>query len=165
MVAIYSSSRILIRQFSASEEQLFCRFFDDEDVMRYLPAYSTAEFQHVFQKALQDYKTGPFGRWGIWDQESGRYVGNCLLRELAEDNSFLEIGYSIAKEYWGRGIGSELANAVVDYAFSNTATTKLAALTDPANIGSQRVLEKVGFHRDGNIERHGANLYFFSRER
>lgn len=165
MTTIYSSSRILIRQFSPLEESLFCQFFDDEDVMRYLPSFPRAEYQHFFQKALQDYKDGPFGRWGIWDQENGNYVGNCLLRQLAEDNSYLEIGYSIAKAYWGRGIGGELAKAIVNYAFSNTYATKLAALTDPANVGSQRVLEKAGFHRDGNMERHGSDLYFFRQEK
>lgn len=165
MLVIYSGSRFLIRQFHPSEENIFCSFFDDAEVMRFLPLLSDEEYKKLFTAAFEDYQKGAMGRWGIFDINNGNYIGNCLLRTLVEDPSCLEIGYSIGKDYWGKGIGSEIAKALVDYAFSHTDTNELTALTDAGNIGSQRVLEKVGFHRNGNIQRRGADLYFFSLAR
>ncbi|UKT63047.1 GNAT family N-acetyltransferase [Pedobacter mucosus] len=161
MTIIFLGPKFLIRQFQLSEEKIFCSFFDDEEVMRYLPLRTNEEYKKLFKAALGDYKEGPLGRWGIFDLNNGDYIGNCLLRKLAENPVCLEIGYSIGKVYWGKGIGSEVAKAIVDYAFSHTDTNELVALTEAENIGSQRILEKVGFHRNSNIQREGVDLYLF----
>ncbi|KLT65471.1 GNAT family N-acetyltransferase [Pedobacter sp. BMA] len=165
MSVIYSSPTIVIKQFAKSEESLFCDFFNDPEVMRYLPAFSISDYKALFAKVFDDYEHGPFGRWGVFDATTGFCIGNCLLRVFEEDSSAYEIGYSIARAYWGKGIGSEIAAALVAYTFSHTETGDLTALTHPDNIGSQRVLEKAGFVRTGNIVRRGADLYFFVLKR
>ena len=165
MSVIYSSPTIVIKQFAKSDESLFCDFFNDPEVMRYLPAFNAEDYKTLFAKTFVDYENGPFGRWGVFDAITGDCIGNCLLRIFEEDHSAYEIGYSIAKAYWGKGIGSEIAAALVDYAFAHTEEGDITALTHPDNIGSQRVLEKAGFVREGNIVRRGADLYFFVLKR
>lgn len=165
MSVIYSSPTIVIKQFVRSDEALFCDFFNDPEVMRYLPAFNASDYKALFAKTFDDYARGPFGRWGVFDASTGDCIGNCLLRTLEEDPSAYEIGYSIGKAYWGKGIGSEIASALVNYTLSHTERGDLTALTHPDNIGSQRVLEKAGFVRKGNLERRGADLYFFVLKR
>jgi len=162
---MYLSTTIVIKRFRPSDEQLFCDFFDDPEVIRYLPANSKKDYKTLFHKTFEDYQKGFMGRWGVYDTANGDFIGNCVLRILAEDESAMEIGYSIGKKYWGMGLGSEIVSALVKYTFSNTQHGDLTALTHPDNIASQKVLEKAGFVRNGNIERHGNALYLFRLER
>jgi ribosomal-protein-alanine N-acetyltransferase len=161
MDVIYSSSRILIRQYIPAEEELFYHFFDDPEVTRYIPNLSVEEYKKLFAKTFEDYAIGDLGRWGVFDPNTGENIGNCLLRVLAEDSTAFEIGYSIARKFWGKGIASEIASALIDYAFSHFTTGDLTALTHPENMASQNVLLKAGFVRDGNLVSLGQDLYLF----
>jgi len=162
MLKIYSSGKIEIRQFNSNDGEQFCRFFDDEEVTRYLPKLTKQEYLRLFTDSLQDYQNGFFGRWGIFDVKNDAFIGNCLLRLLEEDPEKLEIGYSIKTAYWGKGIGSEIALALVNYAFKNTAYITVSALTEIDNLGSQKVLLKTGFERQDNILRRDHELAFFT---
>lgn len=165
MVIIYSSSRIIIKAFLSSQEELFSSFFDDADVARYLPSYNKDEYKKLFEKIFEDYEKGPLGRWGVFHPNTDEYIGNCLIRIFQEDKNALEIGYSIGKKYWGKGLGSEIATAMVEYAFSKTEIMHLAAVTVPENVGSQKVLEKAGFAHDSSINRTGTDLYLYKLQR
>jgi len=73
----------------------------------------------------------------------------------------MEIGYSLGKAYWGRGIGTEVAKALTLYGFAKTTTDEIVALTDLQNEGSQKVLRKSGFEQSQNINRKGVELNYF----
>ncbi|KAH7137983.1 acyl-CoA N-acyltransferase [Dendryphion nanum] len=73
-----------------------------------------------------------------------------------------EVGYWIAEEYWGRGIATEALEALVRYAFENDQYKRLGAGVFAGNDASIRVLEKVGFKKEGvlreHIEKHGETM-------
>lgn len=161
MSIIYQSKRIVIREFLAAEQSIFCSFFDDEDVMQYLPRLQKTEYKNLFDAALNDYSLGPFGRWGIFETVNGNFIGNCLLRPFLEIPGQIEIGYSLSKLFWGRGIATEVAKALTAYGFAKTNTTEIVALTDFKNLGSQNVLKKSGFVQLENIIRRGVELNYF----
>ena len=80
-----------------------------------------------------------------WD---GRMVGRVMV-DVDRVNEVGTLGYGVAREFWGHGIASEAARAVVDYVFSVLEMEKLAARVDPRNVASVRVLEKLGMQREG----------------
>ncbi|MFW0718038.1 GNAT family N-acetyltransferase [Pedobacter sp. N23S346] len=161
MSIIYQSNRIVIREFLPSEESLFCCFFEDKEVTQYLPQLHKDDYRYLFGLALKDYKHGPFGRWGIFDTENSNFIGNCLLRPFVEIPGQMEIGYSLDKSYWGRGIGTEVAKALICYGFAKTDSNEIVALTDIRNRGSQKVLQNSGFEQLENILRKGVELNYF----
>ncbi|MFD2287172.1 GNAT family N-acetyltransferase [Pedobacter petrophilus] len=165
MSVIYQSNRMVIREFLPSEKSLFCSFFEDEEVTQYLPRLQANEYEELFDIAITDYLNGPFGRWGIFEAENNNFIGNCLLRPFVEISGQMEIGYSLNKSYWGRGIGTEVAKALIAYGFVKTKTNEIVALTDLRNLGSQEVLKKSGFKQLGNISRKGVELNYFLIER
>jgi len=59
-----------------------------------------------------------------------------------------EVGYTLAREAWGQGFAPEAAQALVTFAFERLGTRRVWATVDPANIRSQRVLEKAGLRRE-----------------
>ena len=162
---LYQSKTIVIREFLSSERPLFGSLFEDKEVTRFLPQLHANEYHQLFETALKDYHLGPFGRWGIFDAKNGLFIGTCLYRPFVEVPDQTEIGYSLIKSYWGMGIGTELARALLIYGFANTNTNEIVALTDLKNIGSQKVLQKLGFKQLNTIERRGVELSYFLIER
>jgi RimJ/RimL family protein N-acetyltransferase len=72
-------------------------------------------------------------------------VGAACLQHLANvDGAPLEIGWRLVPEHNGKGYATEAAQAIVDYAAEKVGATYLVAVADPANIPSQRVMQRLG---------------------
>lgn len=162
MTILYQSNTIFIREFRPEQQQLFIALFEDEEVSRFLPLRSTAENLELFQDALANYRNSPLGRWGIFDAQTHDFIGMCLARNFKYDPNQVEIGYVLAKKYWGKRIGSEVSKALVAYCFTHTNTEQVVAVTHLDNIGSQKVLEKAGLKRLANLKRDDQELAYFS---
>ncbi len=85
-----------------------------------------------------------FGLWMLRLEPDGPVIGRGLLRHLElEGAPEVEIGYSFEPEYWGRGLGTEIARACVEQGWTQ-GFTSLVAITLPENAASRHVLEKAG---------------------
>lgn len=165
MPNLYQSNIIVIREFIPEEQGLFIRLFEDEEVARYIPSRSTAQYLELFKDSITDYGNGPLGRWGIFDADNQNFIGMCLARNFKYISDQVEIGYVLAKKYWGKGIASEVSKVMVAYCFKHTNTNQVVAVTDLENIGSQKVLEKAGLRRLKDLKREGEELAYFRIER
>ncbi|MHB8206184.1 GNAT family N-acetyltransferase [Mucilaginibacter sp.] len=166
MHIIAQTPRLIIREFLSEELETYLHHFTDEEVCLYLPQRTTDERINIFQTALANYADSKLtGIWGIFNQESGEFIGSCLLRPFDGDLKVLEVGYSMDKKYWGQGIATEMAEAMITHGFSNIDIDETVAVTVLENIGSQRVLEKAGLKRADNFFRDGLELAFFRKPR
>jgi RimJ/RimL family protein N-acetyltransferase len=90
------------------------------------------------------------GRWFFIEKKDGRkigYVAHYLARKQHE------IGYGVIPEERGRGYGTEAATMIVDYLFLTKDLMRVQADADRENVASQRVLEKVGFTKEGVLRK------------
>lgn len=161
MNILHQDQSFIIRHFSVEEQNLFCDLFEDAEVTKYLPYRSPEQYIEMFEIALEDYLEGPFGRFGIFDSENNDFIGMCLARNFADVTGQIEIGYTLSKKYWGKGIATEVSRALVKYCFLKTETNEVVAVTDLDNIGSQKVLEKAGFNRTDNLKRTYGELAYY----
>jgi ribosomal-protein-alanine N-acetyltransferase len=89
-----------------------------------------------------------------------REAGGKLIGVVSADNfepgtsHRAEIGYWLAKPYWGQGIMTDVVGAFVRYAFEELKVVRLTAHVFDFNIGSSRVLEKNGFKLEGILRQH-----------
>jgi RimJ/RimL family protein N-acetyltransferase len=83
----------------------------------------------------------------------GQVVGRVTL-DVDRINQIAALGYGIGRPWWGRGLASEAARAGLDYAFEVLRVAKVWARADPRNLGSVRILEKLGMQREGLLRRH-----------
>ncbi|CAI8796216.1 GNAT family N-acetyltransferase [Chryseobacterium sp. IT-36CA2] len=157
----YKNETIIIRAFTPEEFSLFSTLFQNENVTRYLPYKTPEEYKEMFDKALGDYKEGPFSRWGIFNFENNDFVGMCLARIFLDNPEQMEIGYTLDEKYWGKGLGTEVCKALVDYCYSLNHKKDIVAVTDLDNIGSQKVLLKSNFKRIENLKREDRELAYF----
>lgn len=166
MHTIAQTPRLIIREFSPDEINIYLNHFTDEEVCLYLPKRTTAERINIFQTAISNYANSKqVGIWGIFNKTTGEFIGSCLLRPFNGEVDMVELGYSMDKKYWGQGIGTEMAIAIIDHGFTDTSVKEVVALTVLENIGSQRVLEKAGLNRTDNLFRDGLELAYFRKAR
>jgi ribosomal-protein-alanine N-acetyltransferase len=162
MHIIAQTARLVIREFLPEEMETYLNHFNDERVTQYIPKRTREERINIFNKALANYGlTKKLGIWGMFDNDSGDFIGSCLLRSFGEEPGIVELGYSMEQKCWGKGIGTEMGTAMIAHAFSDENTLEIVAVTELENIGSQRVLEKSGIKRVDNIVRDGLELAFF----
>ncbi len=126
-------------------EPAFLRFIGDRGVRNIENAHAYLE-----NGPFNSYKVNGFGLWRV-DLIQGREpVGMCglLKRDGLQD---IDIGYAYLARHWSKGYASEAAQAVRDYAFEVLGVNRLVAITDPLNVGSMHVLEKIGMKFDHKL--------------
>jgi ribosomal-protein-alanine N-acetyltransferase len=84
-------------------------------------------------------------------QETDQFIGGCGLRK---EGMIGEIGYCFNPHYWRKGYASEAASALIYYGFKELALHRIFATCRPDNIGSAKVMEKVGMQREGHLREH-----------
>jgi [ribosomal protein S5]-alanine N-acetyltransferase len=101
---------------------------------------------------LSDFKRHNRFRWFV--EHDGVMVGTVALKNISHTMGYAEIGYGIAEAQQHRGIGTAAGALLVAKCFRQTPLRKLLAYVHEVNIGSCRVLEKLGFVREGLLREH-----------
>lgn len=81
----------------------------------------------------------------------GAFVGWCSLTEWDPDYRSTSLGYCVDDAMWGQGYATESAHALLQWAFDTLDLNRVQAKTDTRNVASARVLEKIGFVREGTL--------------
>jgi RimJ/RimL family protein N-acetyltransferase len=164
---LIETNRLRLRRLAPSDELDLIALDSDPDVMRYVgsPAgvKSPAETaERVRQRIETDH--GALGFWRVESRTDGTFYGlGALLRMPTGDD--VELAYRLARSAWGRGIATELGARLVEYALGDVGLPRVVAVTYPENRASQRVLEKLGFMRQGELDYKGARTVVYLVER
>ncbi|HEX8023021.1 GNAT family N-acetyltransferase [Mucilaginibacter sp.] len=162
MNIITQTPRLLIREFTAEDEELSTLIDADDRLTQYVKKRTPQESKQVFKDTLKEYKNGTgLGRWGIFNIADNDFIGVCALKPSDYDRSRIELGYRLHLKYWGQGIATELAEALVNYGLNKVGLKEVCAVTHPQNAASQRVLIKAGFVREGIVFWYGEDVPFF----
>jgi len=119
------------------------------DVMRFSisgPKNKT-ETEDFIKRCRAQYDKFGFGLLAVVYQEENRVLGYCgLFRQEIDGVIELEIGYRLHPGYWGRGIATEAAVMIRDWAFANLDREKLISIIEPENAASIVVAKKLGMN-------------------
>jgi len=143
------TQRLRLRRLRLSDEPALVALDSDAEVMRYIGSRGgTPEeiVERVRQRIGADH--GALGWWIVEGRADHDFHGIAGLLPMPEGPD-IELAYRFARATWGRGIATEAAVALTEYAFTAARLARLVAVTFPENTPSQRVLEKVGFAYDG----------------
>ncbi|MGH1336142.1 MAG: GNAT family N-acetyltransferase [Aureispira sp.] len=123
----------------------------------------------IIKVLQQQYQENGIGRYAVIDKASNNFLGWCGLKlwrtPLNGQINFYELGYRFIPKYWGKGYATESAQAWVNYGFDNFQIEALYAITDPLNVNSKKVLQKVGFTETEEIDWEGEPVSWFELER
>jgi RimJ/RimL family protein N-acetyltransferase len=145
--------RLTLRSLQASDLRAFLTYRNDPEVARYQSWDSISE--EGGRRFIEDCIAARPGTPGQWYQvaialrDTGALIGDMGLGIDSNDPRQGEVGYTLAREEWGNGYGSEAVAALIDYAFSVLGMTRIRAICDTRNTASARLMEKVGMRRTG----------------
>jgi len=123
-----------------------------------------AQTAAYMSRNLQHWDDYGFGLWLLHDG-GDQVAGRAVLRHLLVDGTDeVELGYGLHPRFWGRGLATEVAKALLRLAREELRIAAPVAITLPANVGSQRVLVKAGLVYERNIDHEGiAHLLYRAR--
>jgi [ribosomal protein S5]-alanine N-acetyltransferase len=130
---------------------------DPENMMWYPRAFREEETSAWIERQIARYPSG-FGLLGLVLLETGELMGDCgTVWQEVDSRQELEIGYHVRRDLQGRGLATEAACAVRDYAFARLGVDAVISLIRPENVASRRVAEKNGLALDRIVLWHGYN--------
>jgi RimJ/RimL family protein N-acetyltransferase len=151
-----NTARLVGERLRPEDLALLRLLYQDPRVMATLAADGRPLAKQAIQLALDanlaHWQRYGFGVWMFRCVADGRFVGYCGLKHTsvvsADEVSML---YAVAAEDWGSGFATEMAAAVAAAGFGRLGLAEIVAFTLPSNLGSRRVMERVGFTYEREI--------------
>lgn len=146
------TKRLLLRRFREGDLDDLYRYLSDPEVVRFEP-YRPMSLEEVRQNL--EWRVSTEEMIAVELKDTGRLIGNVYLgrREFQS----MELGFVFNKTYWGKGLASESCRAAVQWAFAQ-GVHRVFAECDPENEKSWRLLEALGFSREGWLKQ---NVFFW----
>jgi ribosomal-protein-alanine N-acetyltransferase len=143
---VLRSARLSLRPYTEQDVDALHELWTDPDVRRYLwddEVISRERAEMTVHDAIATAEREGFGQWLLLGATTSSLAGFCGLMRR-EPDADPELLYGLAREFWGRGLATEAAIAVLAYAFDELGCVRITAATDTANRSSARVLERIG---------------------
>jgi RimJ/RimL family protein N-acetyltransferase len=148
------SERLLLRRFAEGDLRPFLAYLNDPLVARYQTweSYSEQRAREAIerQKSLDPGTPGQWFTFALELKGTGELVGHVALK-TDEDGRQAEIGFTLAREFHGKGLAFEAAARVLDYAFTDLGLHRVTAITDCENRSSVALLQRLGLRREGHF--------------
>jgi len=171
-IVTLETERLFLRPFELSDLDEFAAIMADPDVMRFSKSgpWTREKTQQFLESCLVDYseERWGYGRLAVLHKADGKMIGFAGLALFGDIDGSpeVEVGYRLLPDYWGRGLGTEAAEASRDWAFGELGIARVVSLIQPENAASIRVAEKVGMTCEKRIRMWDLDLlvYAVSRE-
>lgn len=138
--------RLILRPLTRDDLDAFASMNGDAEVMRYIgdgKPQSRAQTQMRLNAIIEHREQHRFGLCAAIEKATGEFVGFCGLQFL-DNTSEVEVGYRLAKRFWGMGLATEAAGATLRYGFDELGLDRIVAVVHPENVASQWVIQKIG---------------------
>lgn len=148
------TDRLLLRPFVDGDADDLFALQSNPQVLRYwdsppwVDRTSIARFMAANEKMAQD---GSGARLAIERTSDQVFLGWCTFNSWNPDFRSASLGYILKEAAWGQGYATEAARALLRWAFDTLDLNRVQAETDTRNGASARVLEKLGFVREGAL--------------
>lgn len=152
---VAETERLILRRLTMDDLPAMETVGCDPEVMKYSDGVlQPAGVKHLLNDTIRNqYGKHGFGPWAVVVRKDGAVAGYCgLSRELdrcGDDEG--ELGYRLARAYWGNGYATEAARAAIDAGFAMFGLARVVAIVDPANTASVAVLGKLGMAYEREI--------------
>lgn len=167
-VVTVETERLLLRPFRPGDIEPYAAMCADPDVMRYVGERGVLSREDAWRQMAMlagHWQLRGFGMWAVEERGTGTFIGRVGLH-FPEGWPDREVGWALARAYWGGGFAYEAACAALAHAFGPLRWSRVVSLIDPANRRSIRLAERLGetFERTVAVRGHRVSLYSLARE-
>jgi RimJ/RimL family protein N-acetyltransferase len=143
---LLESERLRFRQMGVDDLDKLMEIFSDPIAMQYYPSTLSRELAIKWiEWNISNYEKHGTGLWICELKKDGSFVGQCgIIPQVVDGQQEWEIGYLLVRNYWGRGLATEAAIALLEYGFNTLGLTRLIATIYHENTPSIKVAERIG---------------------
>lgn len=141
---ILETPRLTLREFELKDAGDLYALNADQEVLKYTgdSAFESVEDARTFVEEYNAYLNWGFGRWAVLAKENGRFIGWCGFKK--HPSGMIDLGFRFFRNEWNKGYATESAKACIQFGFSTLELTNIVGRTARENVGSIKVLEKIG---------------------
>jgi len=165
-VLIVETSRLILRHIAVQDATFILALLNDSSFLQYVGDKQVRNLEsaqnYILEGPVASYQTFGYGLYLVELIDTGEPIGICgVIKRDFLDHA--DLGFALMPGYRGNGYAFESALATVDFARDKLRLTQIIAITDPGNVNSIKLLEKLGMTFDKRLELPGAdkqlNLY------
>jgi RimJ/RimL family protein N-acetyltransferase len=142
---------IVLRPWRLDDAHAVTAACQDPEIARWIPLipipYREEHARAFLEDSVRRFESGEGYAFAVLDSETGALAGSIAIR--VQPFSSGHVGYWVVREARGRGVATAALKALCRWAVAHLGLKRLELVTDPENVGSQRVAEKAGFRREG----------------
>ena len=147
-----TTRRLLLRPLRADDAPGMYAIYSDPETMRFWSSEAIQSLEEAAGKVGEDLRLqldGSAAFWAVVLPKTGRVIGKFSFFYISPENRRAEIGYVLNRQFWGKGYGTEILDAMIEMAFNTYQLHRLEADIDPDNAASLALLKKFGFREEG----------------
>lgn len=154
MITDLYSERLHLRKMTTADSASLFKIWSDPEVTKYMNISNftnqnqATDMINYLDTLARDNKAI---RFTIVELKTNEIIGSCGYNSLDYENAKAEIGYDIAKKYWGKGYAPEAISSLIRYAFNFLNFNRVEAKVEPENVNSIKVLQKLRFTYEGTL--------------
>jgi ribosomal-protein-alanine N-acetyltransferase len=145
------TERLELVEITQSHLSDFYEIFRDERAAKYyniIPFKKEEEAQKYIDWFQSRYKDGVGIRWGIRLKDKSSIIGTAGFNNYQKDHR-ANLGYDLHVDYWNKGYITEALSKILNFGFNTLGINRIEAEVMQGNIASEKVLEKLGFTKEG----------------
>ena len=156
------TTRLRLRMLSPNDLDDLCLIRSDPEVMRFITGVPSAreEVRAALNRHLNRWEEDGFGHWAVTFRNDPTLLGWCGL-DFLDATEEVEVGYGLAKKYWGLGVTTEAAQGSLRYGFEYLKLDRIVGVAYPQNTASRHVMEKLGMKYVKNGFYYGADMVYY----
>ena len=157
------TERLVLRMLRGEDFEEYAAMMADAEVMRFLgdgKTLSRADAWWRLAMVLGHWQLRGYGMWAVEEKETGRLVGRVGFFNPEGWPGF-ELGWTLGREYWGRGYATEAARRALEFVFTEMGREHVISLIRPDNVASIKMAERLGERLEGRTELFGAEALVY----
>ncbi len=153
---ILETERLTLRRLRMDDLDALFVLYRDEEIRQYFPdgTLNLEDTRAELEWFLNGHPKHPeLGLWATVLKDTNAFIGRCgLLPWKIDGRDEVEVAYLLDKHYWGQGLATEAARAILEYGFGPLRLSRLICLIDPQNVASQKVAERIGMSLERAVD-------------
>lgn len=164
---VIETPRLTLRELTTGDLDDLAAMYADAEVMRFIGTGGVLgrdDAARYIERQLGEYRERGFGEWATVSRETGETIGlsGLIVWPDIDGVEELEVAYLLERRAWGRGLGTEVATVIPDWAARELDRQRLVSCIYHDNAESIRVAEKIGMRYEKEIAYHGMPMALFA---
>lgn len=155
------TERLIFRDWTGADFNAFHKICSDPTVMQFVGdgnPWSEEKTKLWIESSIETAQTHGYCRWALVLKETAELLGFCGFVPTSDGP---EIGWRLAKQFWGQGLATEAATAALKFGFETLGFSRVIALVQSPNRASLRVCEKSGLKSESRFERNRRDVLVY----